>query len=433
MSGYVIRPAGSVRGMIELPGDKSVSHRSVLFGAIAEGTTRIHNLLEGEDVLSTVAAFRKMGIGIRKKGKVWEVRGEGLKGLKSPEEILDCGNSGTTMRLMMGLLAGSGVTATLTGDASLNARPMGRVIEPLRSMGATILEMTENLIEVRGGGIRGGSFKIPMASAQVKSALLLAGLMAGRKVSVTEPLKSRDHTERMLKAFGAHVRVKGLAVTVEPAQRLKSQNVVVPGDFSSATFFLVLGLIGGGKGRVVVKNVGLNPTRVGALEILKKMGGKIRVLRKKTVCGEPVGDLEVRPSRLKGVTIAGGVIPRLIDEIPVLSIAAALATGKTTFRNAEELRVKETDRIAALAAELPRFGVSVKEFKDGLEVKGSRHSLRGAEGKSYGDHRMAMSLAVLGSIAPGTTRIEGTECISTSFPNFTALMRQVGAKILETQ
>ncbi|HSA60592.1 MAG TPA: 3-phosphoshikimate 1-carboxyvinyltransferase [bacterium] len=442
MSDYVVRPSASFRGRIDLPGDKSISHRSVLFGAIAHGTTRVHNLLEGEDVLATVASFRNMGIVIRKKGRVWEIAGKGLGGLRSPEAILDCGNSGTTMRLMLGLLAGSGVTATLTGDASLNARPMGRVIDPLRSMGATIFEMTETrstlgenirLIEVRGGGIRGGAFKIPMASAQVKSALLLAGLMAGRKVSVTEPLKSRDHTERMLKAFGARVKVKGLTVTVEPVERLKAQQVFVPGDFSSAAFFLVLGLIGAGKGRLVVRNIGLNPTRVGALEILKKMGGRIRVLRKKTVCGETVGDLEARPSRLKAVTIGGGLIPRLIDEIPILSVAAAAAEGRTVIRDAGELRVKETDRIAALAAELPRFGVSVKERKDGLEVTGSRGTLKAAEGNSYGDHRIAMSLAVLGSIAPGTTRIRETDCVATSFPNFTALMRKVGAKISETQ
>jgi 3-phosphoshikimate 1-carboxyvinyltransferase len=414
-----------------------------MFGAIAEGATTVRGLLEGEDVLATVAAFRKMGVKIAKIGNgKWKIEGRGLRGLKSPSEILDCGNSGTTMRLMMGLLAGSNVTATLTGDASLNARPMGRVIEPLRSMGATIFEMTETrstlgekirLIEVRGGGIQGGAFKIPIASAQVKSALLLAGLMAEKKVSVTEPLKSRDHTERMLKAFGARVKVKGLTVAVAPAERLRGRRISVPGDFSSAAFFLVLGLVGGGKGRVVIRNVGLNPTRVGALEVLKKMGGRIRVLRRKTVCGEPAGDLEVRPSRLKGVTVSGAVIPRLIDEVPILAVAAAFAEGRTVIRDAEELRVKETDRIAALAAELPRFGVAIREREDGLEVKGSRSALRAAEGQSYGDHRIAMSLAVLGSITPGTTRVRDADCVATSFPNFSRLMRQVGAKISETK
>jgi 3-phosphoshikimate 1-carboxyvinyltransferase len=439
---YSVRPAPTFRGVIEVPGDKSISHRAVMFGAIADGTTRVHNLLEGEDVLATLAAFRKMGVKISKAGsREWKIEGAGLRGLKSPAEILDCGNSGTTMRLMMGLLSGSAVTATLTGDTSLNARPMGRVIEPLRSMGAAILEMTETrsplggkirLIEVRGGGIQGGSFKIPMASAQVKSALLLAGLMAGRRVSVTEPDKSRDHTERMLKAFGARVRVQGLKVTVEPVEGLAAQRIAVPGDFSSAAFFIVLGLVQTGRGRIILRNVGINPTRVGALDVLKRMGGRIRILRKKTVCGEPVGDLEVRPSQLKGVTIAGGVIPRLIDEIPILAVAAAAAEGRTVIRDAQELRVKETDRIAALAAELPRFGIFVRERRDGLEVTGSRGALKAAEGRSYGDHRMAMSLAVLGTVAPGTTLIRETECVATSFPNFMALMKKVGAKISET-
>jgi 3-phosphoshikimate 1-carboxyvinyltransferase len=440
MATYVVQPSNRIRGVIDVPGDKSISHRAVMFGSIAEGTTRIQNLLEGEDVLCTAEAFRKLGVKISKKGKVWTVKGAGFRGLKTPSEILYCGNSGTTMRLMIGLLSGSDVTATLTGDSSLNARPMARVIDPLKAMGANI-EKKLNFIEVRGGGIRGGSFKIPMASAQVKSAVILAGLLSGKKTTVSEPLKSRDHTERMLKAFGARVKVKGLAVTVEPAKRLKGQKVIVPGDFSSAAFFLVLGLIHpNAKGRLVVRNVGLNETRVGALEILKKMGGKIRVLRKKIVCGEPVGDLEVRPSKLKGVTIGGAVIPRLIDEIPILAVAAAFAEGTTVIRDAEELRVKETDRIAALAAELPRFGVDLKERKDGMEIRGvgtGRDKLKGAEGRSYGDHRIAMSLAVLGSVlshsAQISTRIDDTGCVATSFPNFKALMAKVGAKISETQ
>jgi len=446
MSQYVVRPAGVLKGVIDLPGDKSVSHRSVMFGAVAEGITMVRNLLEGEDVLSTVAAFRKMGIKISKiENRKWKIEGKGLCGLKTPKDILDCGNSGTTMRLMIGLLSGSNVAATLTGDASLNARPMGRVIEPLRAMGAEISEMTEarsplnqriRLIEVKGGGIRGGRFKIPMASAQVKSALLLAGLMAGQTVTVTEPQKSRDHTERMLKGMGAKVTVKGLSVTLNPVKKLKPQTVIVPGDFSSAAFFLVLGLIQKNpRGRLVIRNVGLNPTRTGAFDILKKMGGKIRILKKKIVCGEPVGDLEVRPSKLKGVTIAGAVIPRLIDEIPILAVAAALAKGKTVIRDAQELRVKETDRIRAIATELPKFGVTVRELEGGLEITGAdARALRAAQGVSYGDHRMAMSMAVLGTVLDGgETRIDNTACVATSFPNFRALMTRVGAKISETQ
>lgn len=450
MTAYVVHPSVKISGAIEVPGDKSVSHRSMIFGSIAEGTTRVSRLLEGEDVLCTVDCFRKMGVSIRKEGKVWIVKGAGLKGLKTPPEILYCGNSGTTMRLMIGLLAGSNVTATLTGDSSLNARPMARVIEPLKKMGATIHEMTEarevmgekiRMITVKGGGIRGGAMTIPMASAQVKSALLLAGLLAGEKMTVTEPEKSRDHTERMLKGFGARVSVKGRSVTVFPAERLKGQKLIVPGDISSAAFFIILGLIHPNpKSRLILRHVGLNETRTGILDVLKKMGARIRVLRKKIVCGEPVGDLEIRPSALKGTTIAGAVIPRLIDEIPILSVAAAFANGKTVIRDAEELRVKETDRIAALAAELPKFGVSLKETQDGLEITGGRDRLKAAEGLSYGDHRMAMSLAVLGTtLAPSSksdtaiTRIQDTECIATSFPNFRALMTSVGAKISETQ
>jgi 3-phosphoshikimate 1-carboxyvinyltransferase len=305
-------------------------------------------------------------------------------------------------------------------------------MEPLQKMGAKIEEIQSakgRFIRVRGGAPKGGNFRIAVASAQLKSALLLAGLASGQKVSVSEPTKSRDHSERMLKAFGADIRVKGLKVTLVPGRRLRAQKVVVPGDFSSAAFFLVAALISQDpRTRVVVRHVGLNETRVGALEILRKMGGKLRVFNKKTVCGEPVGDIEARASSLHGVAIRGKILPRLIDEVPILCVAAAVAKGRTIIRDAEELRIKESDRIRALAAELPRFGIEVKEFKDGLEIRG-HESIAGGRGQSYGDHRIAMSLAVLGTVARGLTTVDDVDCIATSFPTFIPLLRKVGGKI----
>ncbi len=438
-SDWTLKPSSCVRGAITVPGDKSISHRAVLFGSLAEGTTTVTGLLEGEDVLSTVAAMKEMGVKVVKKGKVWKITGRGIAGLKTPKNILDCGNSGTTMRLLIGLLSGSGVTASLTGDASLNRRPMARVIEPLKSMGADVRELTNDrmhirIIEVHGKKLTSKTFRIPMASAQVKSALLLAGLASGVPVRVTEPAQSRDHTERMLKAFGVRVTVKGRTAGVLPAKKLKAQKILVPGDISSAAFFLVLGLIApiDSASKILLKNVGLNPTRTGILDVLKKMGGKIRVLRKRTLSGEVVGDLEVRPSKLKGVTIGGAMIPRLIDEIPILSVAAAMAHGQTLIKDAKELRVKETDRIAALCRELPKFGVRVEEKDDGLVIHGIRGirglengKPQGAEGESYGDHRMAMSLAVLSSVCEGPTVIRNTDCVETSFPGFLPQLRRV--------
>lgn len=444
MSALVVHPSQPLQGKISLPGDKSISHRAVIFGSAAEGVTRVENLLKAEDVLCTVEIFRKLGIRIRKKGKVWTVEGKGIGGLRQPIGLLYCGNSGTTLRLMTGLLSGYRFSSTLTGDASLNQRPMGRVIEPLRTMGAKIEETHDEkgrrFIRVSGGAVKGGAFRIPVASAQLKSALLLAGLSSGRKVSVNEPARSRDHSERMLKAFGADVRVRGLTATLYPVKRLRGLKITVPGDFSSAAFFLVAALINPDpKTCIVVRGVGLNETRTGALEVLRRMGGRLRIFNRKTVCGEPVGDIEAKPSVLHGVRILGKIIPRLIDEVPILAVAAAVARGRTAIRDAEELRIKETDRIRAIAAELPRFGVEVREFKDGLEIHGvgarsprpggGTPPLHGGSGQSHGDHRMAMSLAVLGTIARGTTTIDDTVCISTSFPGFVSLLKQIGGKL----
>lgn len=432
MSSLVIRKSQPLRGVIHIPGDKSISHRAVIFGSVAEGMTRIGNLLEGEDVLRTVEIFREMGVKIYRKDGRWIVEGRGVRRLKPPLETLYCGNSGTTLRLMTGFLSGYPFDVSLTGDDSLNRRPMERVIVPLRSMGARIDEIHEGsrrVIRVRGGVLQGGDFKIPVASAQLKSALLLAGLASGRKVRVTEPMKSRDHTERMLKSFGADIRVRGRTASFYPGRRLKGLTLNVPGDFSSAAFFLVAALISPHpKSHVVVRRVGLNRSRVGALEVLKRMGGRIRVFNRKMVCGEPVGDIEARSSRLRGVVISGKIIPRLIDEIPILSVAAAFARGRTVIRDAEELRIKETDRIRAIASELRRFGTDVKEFRDGLEIRG-REAIFGARGQSRGDHRMAMSLAVLGTAAQGMTMVDDTDCIATSFPGFTSHLRKLGGRV----
>ena len=425
------KPDKPLRGTIEVPGDKSISHRALILGGISEGTTNIRNLLEGEDVLSTAQILNVLGVRTHKMGSTWRVEGRGMRGLHEPTEVLNCGNSGTTMRLMTGLLAGLKISSSLTGDESLNARPMDRVIEPLRKMGAKIQEVKGpkgRLIVIKKSDdpLEGGEFRLKVASAQLKTALLLAGLTSGQKVVVHEPLKSRDHGERLIKAFGAAISTHGLKVTIDVSPRIKGQKIVVPGDFSSATFFLVAGLISRNpKTAIKIRNVGINPTRMGALEILKKMGGKIAVNNKRMICGEPVADLLVKSSQLKGVSVPKEMIPSLIDEVPILAVAASVAKGKTIFRGAEELRVKETDRIKALATELPKFGIKIKELKDGLEITGIEQP-RGAVVKSYGDHRMAMSFAILGTLATGQTLIDDNDCIRTSFPNFHALAKKVG-------
>jgi len=421
-----------LRGKVFVPGDKSISHRALMLGSLAEGVTTIKNLLEAEDVLCTADIMRALGVNIRRMGSIWRVEGRGISNLTQPNKILYCGNSGTTLRLMTGLLSGLAFRSELTGDTSLNARPMGRVIDPLQKMGAKIEEKREGQrrkIIVKGGPLRGGTFDLKVASAQLKSSLLLAGLTSHQQVIVTEPLRSRDHSERMFKAFGADLEVKNLKVTLFPGAPLKGQKLVIPGDFSSAAFFIVLGLISRHhKTELKIFNVGMNPTRLGALEILKKMGAKIRVVLPRNVCGEPVADLIVKPSPLKGIKIPIAMMPTLIDEVPILAIAAALAKGKTVIRGAEELRIKETDRIKALVKELPKFGIRVKEFSDGLEITGNPNP-KGAVCQSYGDHRIAMSWAILGTVAQGETRIQDTDCIATSFPNFVPLFKKIGGRV----
>lgn len=422
-----IHPARTLRGEIVTPGDKSISHRSIMFGALAEGTTRVRGFLTGEDNLSTLKAFQAMGIAIRQAapGEL-EIDGRGLDGLLEPADVLDCGNSGTTMRLMSGLLSGQRFFSVLTGDQYLRKRPMKRVVAPLTAMGARIWGRRGGELAplaIQGGPLQPISYDSPIASAQVKSAVLLAGLYADGETTVREPHLSRDHSERMLRCFGADVRPFAGGVTLAGRPRLVARDMFIPGDISSATFFLVAALITPGA-ELLVKNVGLNPSRSGAVDILRAMGGELELLNEREQSGEPVADILVRHSRLKGIEIGGEVVPRAIDEFPVLSVAAALAEGTTVIRDAEELRVKETDRIAAMASELGKLGAAVEPTPDGMIITG-RERLQGGSVTSHGDHRIAMSCAVAALAAAGPVAIADTACTETSFPGFWELLEAV--------
>ncbi|MCP9941266.1 3-phosphoshikimate 1-carboxyvinyltransferase [Cyanobium sp. ATX 6E8] len=420
-----LRGGGSLRGSVQVPGDKSISHRALLFGAIAEGTTRIEGLLPAEDPLSTAACLRAMGVTVSeiRAGEPVTVQGVGLDGLQEPANVLDCGNSGTTMRLMLGLLAGrAGRHFVLTGDGSLRGRPMRRVGAPLAAMGAVIHGRKDGNfapLAVLGQPLQGTTIETPVASAQVKSAILLAALTAEGPTSVIEPAQSRDHSERMLRAFGADLTVGGAGntvVTLTPGQTLRGQSVVVPGDISSAAFWLVAGAITPGAA-LTVENVGLNPSRTGILEVLEQMGANITVINARDVAGEPVGDLQVSHGPLRAFEIGGDLIPRLVDEIPVLAVAACCAEGTSRIRDAEELRVKETDRLAVMARQLGAMGARIEEFEDGITITGITE-LRGATVDSETDHRVAMSLAVAAGIAAGASQLHRPEAAAVSYPGF---------------
>ena len=419
------QPARSLQGVVQVPGDKSISHRALLFGAIAEGTTRITGLLPAEDPLSTAACLRAMGVTISaiETGQLVSVEGVGLDGLREPEDVLDCGNSGTTMRLMLGLLAGrAGCHFVLTGDGSLRRRPMQRVGGPLAQMGALISGRSGgNLapLAIQGQQLRGATIRTPVASAQVKSALVLAALTATGDTTVIEPVQSRDHSERMLRAFGAQLSVGGpglTEVTVTPGASLRGQDVIVPGDISSAAFWLVAGAITPGAD-LTVQNVGLNPSRTGVLDVLEQMGARIELLNGCEVAGEPVGDLRVTHGPLQAFTIGADLIPRLVDEIPVLAVAACYAEGVSRVSGAEELRVKETDRLAVMARQLGAMGARIEEFADGMTIQGGV-TLHGAEVDSETDHRVAMSLAVAAQVAQGPTQLHRAEAAAVSYPGF---------------
>lgn len=416
---------GSLRGTVKVPGDKSISHRSLLFGAIAEGTTRIEGLLPAEDPLSTAACLRAMGVMVSPiaAGQVVTVEGVGLDGLREPADVLDCGNSGTTMRLMLGLLAGrEGRHFVLSGDASLRSRPMRRVGAPLAQMGARIQGRDNgNLapLAVQGLPLHGSVIGTPVASAQVKSALLLAALTASGPTTVVEPAPTRDHSERMLRAFGADLEVGGdlgRFITVRPGPALVGQTVVVPGDISSAAFWLVAAAITPGAD-VTVENVGLNPSRTGLLDVLAAMGARISVLNSRDVAGEPVGDLRVQHGPLRAFRIEEAMVPRLVDEIPVLAVAACCAEGVSRISGAAELRVKETDRLAVMARQLTAMGARLEEHPDGLSIEGPT-PLHGTAVDSETDHRVAMSLAVASLVARGDTRLGRPEAAAVSYPGF---------------
>lgn len=419
----------SIRGQIHVPGDKSISHRALMLGAIAEGETQIEGLLLGEDPLSTAACFRAMGAVISElNSQSVTVQGIGLGQLQEPMTVLDAGNSGTTMRLMLGLLASQPRQFfTVTGDASLRSRPMQRVIQPLRQMGAEIWCRVGGYapLAVQGQALKPIHFHSPIASAQVKSCVLLAGLLADGQTTVTEPALSRDHSERMLRAFGADLTVdpETCSVTVTGGATLRGQSVMVPGDISSAAFWLVAGAILPDS-ELLIQNVGVNPTRTGILEALTLMEADITLENQRLVAGEPVADLRVRSSQLKGCEIAGDLIPRLIDEVPILAVAATQAKGKTVIRDAAELRVKESDRLAVMAAQLNQMGAQVSELPDGLEITGGA-MLHGAELDSYTDHRIAMSLAIAALAANGETVIGRAEAAAVSYPDFTTTLRQL--------
>lgn len=408
-----------LQGEINIPGDKSISHRAVMIGAISEGTTEVTNFLQGADCLSTISCFQKMGIEIENTPEKITIHGKGLHGLSAPTEILDCGNSGTTTRLISGILSGQDFSSTLTGDASIQKRPMLRIMKPLREMGANIESIKDNNcapLEIKGSILQGISYQSPIASAQVKSAILLAGLYANGTTSVTEPYVSRNHSEIMLSHFGAKLEIKDTTVTIHPNPVLTGQKVEVPGDISSAAYFIAAGLLVPGS-KLLLKNVGINPTRDGILRIAKEMGGNIEILNERTACGEPVADLVVSNSTLHGITIGGEIIPTLIDEIPIIAIMAAFAEGTTIIKDAAELKVKESDRIAVMVDNLTAMGCDIEGTDDGMIIHGGK-PLHGATIKTKKDHRIAMSFAIADLMAEGTTTLLDKDCVDISFPTF---------------
>ena len=420
-----LKTGGCLQGRVKVPGDKSISHRSLLFGAIAEGTTTIEGLLPAEDPISTAACLRAMGVSISpiEAGRLVTVEGVGLDGLQEPQQILDCGNSGTTMRLMLGLLAGrAGRHFVLDGDASLRRRPMRRVGQPLASMGADVRGRDSgNLapLAVQGKTLRGTIVGTPVASAQVKSAILLAALTADGPTTVIEPSQSRDHSERMLRAFGANLQVggeMGRHISVKPGATLHGQTVVVPGDISSAAFWLVAGALVPGSD-LTIENVGLNPTRTGILEVLDQMGANIEILNPRDVAGEPVGDLRVTHGPLKPFQFGDEIMPRLVDEVPILSVAACFCDGESRISGAAELRVKETDRLAVMARQLKAMGADIEEHEDGMTIRGGR-PLSGTSLDSETDHRVAMSLAVAALMASSPSTLARSEAAAVSYPTF---------------
>ena len=422
MTARIVHPARRLRGTIAVPGDKSISHRAAILNALAEGEAVIHNFLPGEDCLSTLGVLQALGVHSELEdvegGVIVRVRGGGLHGLREAEDVLDCGNSGTTMRLLSGVLAGQQFLSVLSGDASLRSRPMARVLEPLHQMGAQVSSREGGLapLVIRGGKLRAIRYRLPVASAQVKSCVLLAGLYAYGPTTVEEPESTRDHTERMLEAMGADIGREGPAVRITPGQALQPLSMRVPNDISAAAFWMVAAAVHP-DAEVRLTGVGINPTRTGIIDVLRSMGADLDIEEERTVAGEPVADIVVRSSRLDGTVIAGDLVPRLIDEVPALAVAAAYADGLTEIRDAAELAVKESNRIATTASQLRALGAAVAERDDGMTIEGGRR-LGGGAVQSFGDHRLAMALAAAGLVGEGDVVIEGAEAVAVSYPEF---------------
>ena len=426
-----ITRAKKLSGELTVPGDKSISHRAIMFGSLAEGTTTIHGFLKGADCLSTIDCFRKMGISIEEKEDTIYVHGKGLHGLHKPEETLDVGNSGTTTRLISGILAGQNFDTVLSGDASLNSRPMGRIMKPLSMMGADITSIHDTgcaPLSIKGRSLNAIHYDSPVASAQVKSCVLLAGLYANGKTSVTEPALSRNHTERMLRSFGANIVSDKNTCTITPPETLHGQHIEVPGDISSAAFFIVAALITPNS-EIIINNVGINDTRAGILKVCQDMGANITLLNAREEGGEPVADLLVKTSSLRGTIVEGDIIPALIDELPVIALMACFAKGQTIIKDAHELRVKESDRIAIMTENLGAMGADIIDTDDGFIINSRSDNtiptLHGASINCSMDHRIAMTFAVAGLNADGETIITDSDCVDVSYPGFFAQLKQL--------
>lgn len=428
-SSFQVNPGGTISGRIKVPGDKSISHRALMLGAIAEGETTVQGFLQGEDTLATAQAFRQMGVQIENDGKLVRIQGMGLSGLQKSNRPIDLGNSGTSVRLMTGLLAGQHFDSELIGDKSLMTRPMLRVIKPLRSMNATI-DCTDKgtlPIHITGGcQLNGIEYELPVASAQLKSCLLLAGMYAEGDTTIIENQATRDHTERMLSAFSHPVVREGNRITIQPAEKLLGTNIIVPADFSSAAFFIVAATITSGS-NLILENVGVNATRNAMLQVMKLMGADIELLNEREQSGEPVADIHVQSSELRGISIPEELVPVAIDEFPVILVAAACAEGETRLTGAAELRVKESDRIQSMLDGFLATGIDAKDIEDGMTIQGG--SFKGGVVDSCGDHRIAMAFAVAGMVAEAPIRINDCENVATSFPGFVELAKQAGMDI----
>ena len=408
-----------LNGEVLVPGDKSISHRSIMFGSIASGTTEVSNFLLGDDCLSTISCFRKLGVQIEQNNNNVIIHGNGLGNLQEPKEILDVGNSGTTIRLLTGILSGLDFHSTLIGDSSIAKRPMTRVVNPLREMGAQIDGRNDGKytpLSVRGGKLKSIKYELPVASAQVKSAILFAGLQAEGTTTIVEQSPTRDHTERMIKRFGGDIEIDSTGIHITGGQKLTGTEIHVPGDISSAAFFLVAGCIVPNS-KIVLKNVGLNPTRTGILDILEQMGANIEIIPDEGEQFEPTGTIVVSTSELRATTIGGDIIPRLIDEIPIIALLATQATGVTVIKDAHELKVKETNRIDTVVDELKKLGAKIEATDDGMIITG-RTTLNAAKVHSHGDHRIGMMLAIASQITQGNLELEDSSAVSVSYPSF---------------